>query len=664
MENSGGGDSSLVSHPGVPARAKAKRDAEWKSIRSFVHDIYVKDKKTLKETKDAVWRKYSFQSGTRKWKEKLKEWKFEKHISMGDMNIIVAKQQQRHKEGKDTVFTHCSNEVSAERIETFKRRKVANESLPISPSAELTSFEKATPENITYHTPNSHPVELGAAIVQELSEDTSERPDGLFSPVHLFPESRCIDISVQPAASSWIGTEVFPEIKIYGAWCQDDTSSLDSKTIEESTSIGDILPHVNILPHKGDTSGDINDIGSSMNSQENCVPTLDLHSAGDELQRLEDYRMRCCANGIRSPSAKSIFDSYTVSEKDLFSHFLRILSGSASDEAFSSARDAHAQFQCVAFLIDHKESFVRKDEYELIIEEAKNVFRKGIGYFDSDPELQLRYSYYLGRLLRAHGCRQSGEICRLLCSVISMNVRFPTAFTQKCKCILSGAIKEFSEFYRQIDEEFWRNITETLDELSEMVNKKDEKSFFFGGHVLSFEIRCSVIALAGQLSEHLEFAVTKMLLFVPDKYDPLSAYVYLQRCLNYQRQDKLQKSFRELQNASRALFTNLPTLLNFERTELEICNYLGLVLASLHKVNNDELRLTIKMDMKRGIDEWLRRNVSRNGSAKFPDKKSILDSLMSKSKRIGSSDNSSARYGVTYSVSTVTGVSDSVFMVP
>ncbi|PQE10459.1 hypothetical protein CJF30_00010430 [Rutstroemia sp. NJR-2017a BBW] len=136
--NSGSGDSSLISQPGAPARAKANRDAEWESIRSFVRDIYVKDKKTLKETKDAVWKKYSFQSGTRKWKEKMKEWGFEKHISKRDMNIIVAKQQQRHMEGKDTIFMHCSNEVSAERIETFKRRKVANESLPISPSTDDT----------------------------------------------------------------------------------------------------------------------------------------------------------------------------------------------------------------------------------------------------------------------------------------------------------------------------------------------------------------------------------------------------------------------------------------------------------------------------------------------------------------------------------------------
>ncbi|PQE32600.1 hypothetical protein CJF32_00004117 [Rutstroemia sp. NJR-2017a WRK4] len=502
------------------------------------------------------------------------------------------------------------------------------------------SFEKATPENITYHTPNSRPEEFEATVVQELSEDTSEFLDGLFSPVQLFPEPGCIDISsMQQAAFSrdMIGAKYFPEIlrrdTLYGGWCQDDTSSLDSKMIEESTSISDLMPHGDIFPHIWDTSGDINDADISITSQENRVSTPDLFSSDNELQFFEENQMLCCDNGIRSPSTKSLLGHRTTPTKDILSHCLRILSGHVLDEAFSNVRDANAKVQCVAFLIEHKESIAREEEYEFAIEKAKDVFRRGIDYLqvDGHPELHLRCSYYL-------------------------------AFIQECKCVLSGAIKEFCEFYRQIDEEFWRNITETLDELSEMVNKTDEK--LFGGNVLSFDIRCSVIALAGQLSEHLEFSVAKMLLFVPDEFDALSAYVYLQRCLNYQRRDKLQKSFRELQNSRRALFANLPKLLNFERTELQTCNYLGLVLASIHKVNNDELRLPIKLDMKRAIDQWLRENISHNGLATFPDKKSILASLISKSKRIGSSDNSSARYGVTYSVSTITGISGSVFMVP
>jgi hypothetical protein len=410
--------------------------------------------------------------------------------------------------------------------------------------------------------------------------------------------------------------------------CADDTSSSESGITEESTSICDILPDRNIFQPIGDISGDITPADTSMNFQENRFSTRDFHFATDEIQPHEGCQMLCCANGVPFQSAKSAFDFFTISKSDLLSECLRILSGSALDEAFSSAADAYAKCQCVAFLIEHKHPLVKEDEYELVIEKAELLFRKGIDYLDNNPELQLRCCYHLGRLLRAHGCRhQSGEICHLLCTVISMNVRFPTDFILRCKCVLSGAIKEFSNLYRQIDEEFWRTITETLDELSKTVSKTDEKPFLTG-YVLSFEIRYSVIALAGQFSENLEFAVAKLLLFVPDTFDPLSAYVYLQRCLNYQRQYKLQKSFRELQNASRALFTNLPRLPNHERTILETCNYLGLVLASLRNVNNDELRLPIKMRMKRAIDEWLHEHVSRNKLTTFPDKESILDSLM------------------------------------
>jgi hypothetical protein len=58
--NSRNGDSSLVSKPGG---TKAKNDAKWETFRSFVHGIYVKDKKTLEETRDAVLKKYSFKAG-------------------------------------------------------------------------------------------------------------------------------------------------------------------------------------------------------------------------------------------------------------------------------------------------------------------------------------------------------------------------------------------------------------------------------------------------------------------------------------------------------------------------------------------------------------------------------------------------------------------------
>jgi hypothetical protein len=66
----------------------------------------------------------TFEYSERKWKEKLKEWRFEKNISATDMNIIVAKAEKRvREEGKETVFFHGQSEITQERIEQFKRRK-------------------------------------------------------------------------------------------------------------------------------------------------------------------------------------------------------------------------------------------------------------------------------------------------------------------------------------------------------------------------------------------------------------------------------------------------------------------------------------------------------------------------------------------------------------
>jgi len=67
------------------------------------------------------------ESSERKWKMKLKEWKFEKYLSDQDKMIIIAKAEKRARDGKDTVFYHGDTEITTERIENFKRRKVSKE---------------------------------------------------------------------------------------------------------------------------------------------------------------------------------------------------------------------------------------------------------------------------------------------------------------------------------------------------------------------------------------------------------------------------------------------------------------------------------------------------------------------------------------------------------
>jgi hypothetical protein len=58
---------------------------------------------------------------------KLKEWRFEKNLSKHDMEAIIAKALKRSREeSKDTVFFHGSSQIRPERIENFKKRKMAS----------------------------------------------------------------------------------------------------------------------------------------------------------------------------------------------------------------------------------------------------------------------------------------------------------------------------------------------------------------------------------------------------------------------------------------------------------------------------------------------------------------------------------------------------------
>jgi hypothetical protein len=72
----------------------------------------------------------------RKWKDKLKEWGYEKHLHKREMKFVAAKGEKRFmEEGKDTLFFHGGILITKEKIENFKRRKVVRESDPASPSA-------------------------------------------------------------------------------------------------------------------------------------------------------------------------------------------------------------------------------------------------------------------------------------------------------------------------------------------------------------------------------------------------------------------------------------------------------------------------------------------------------------------------------------------------
>ncbi|KAN0121948.1 hypothetical protein V8E51_000274 [Hyaloscypha variabilis] len=141
---------SVASSPFTPvARSsrRARNDERWDSLKEEIFEIYILKDSTLQDTKQLTEDRHGFVASVRKWKEKLKEWNFDKNISASDMTIVLSKGEKRaREEGKETAIFHGGTPITRERIEQFKRRKTCRKDIEVSPSAD-------TPKNITYHTP-------------------------------------------------------------------------------------------------------------------------------------------------------------------------------------------------------------------------------------------------------------------------------------------------------------------------------------------------------------------------------------------------------------------------------------------------------------------------------------------------------------------------------
>ncbi|KAH7327110.1 Clr5 domain-containing protein [Rhexocercosporidium sp. MPI-PUGE-AT-0058] len=134
-----------------------RSDAKWDSHKEEIYQLYVDQNMTLKETMDAMETNHGFKASLRKWKMKIKEWKFEKNLPANEMKFIAAKADKRKAEdGKETIFFRGNIMIGLERLRNFKKRK-------------LTAVEVAdlpilvdTPPNITYLTPKTSSEELQA----------------------------------------------------------------------------------------------------------------------------------------------------------------------------------------------------------------------------------------------------------------------------------------------------------------------------------------------------------------------------------------------------------------------------------------------------------------------------------------------------------------------
>ncbi|PVH87417.1 hypothetical protein DL98DRAFT_525470 [Cadophora sp. DSE1049] len=141
-------ESATSSRTSTRPSTRAKNDQKWDAQKNEIYRFYIEEDNTLDATIQMIEATSGFKASPRKWKMKLKEWRFEKNLSKHDMEIIVAKARKRTRdESKDTIFYYGSTQIRPERIENFKKRKTASGKYVVSSRAD-------TPENVTYRTPS------------------------------------------------------------------------------------------------------------------------------------------------------------------------------------------------------------------------------------------------------------------------------------------------------------------------------------------------------------------------------------------------------------------------------------------------------------------------------------------------------------------------------
>lgn len=73
-------------------------------------------------------------SRQRKWKEKLREWNFDKNLTKREMKIVVAKAEKRALEdGKETIFFQNENPIPPAKVMIWQRKIAMTATSPANP---------------------------------------------------------------------------------------------------------------------------------------------------------------------------------------------------------------------------------------------------------------------------------------------------------------------------------------------------------------------------------------------------------------------------------------------------------------------------------------------------------------------------------------------------
>ncbi|PQE32582.1 hypothetical protein CJF32_00004115 [Rutstroemia sp. NJR-2017a WRK4] len=640
---SSGGVLNVAAQPGT---TKAKNDAKWDAMRERIHHIYVEENNTLSTTRDIIYKEYTFRAGTRKWKDKLKEWKFDKNLSIKDMQVVVAKQQKRAREGKDTVFIHGSAEITSERIENFKRRKVSKMPDAVSPSAE-------TPENVTYSTPGPCSNDTEPAIyhvyndfsVRDLLYDISERQHEIN-----------LDLEEISGIKRITG-------QLLSSWGHLTSPAMLSNEPSASAQVEELHDDHHSSPCQ--STSELELVGNEIDDG----PILDLmnlgHESHEELRTLEKILQRnngtfCCFYEAQSITGNNILELDGLERIAVLHACLELRTGVLRERMIRSYINSGI-LRIVPLIISYSKSLISEDEHYQALGEAEAIFREGIKYFEKKVKFHCPCFFDLAMLLQSSERSRSDEIPRLLSSTLATKGpiwKIPSVAW--CQCITAKAVQKLEEFYSEVDSRLWQSVIESLKVLHEMIllDKERPDSFF---RPLSFKTHCYIVTLAGLFSQMLEFSIAHTILPEPNDVSSLCVLIRLQRSLNFQRQGELEKGLREVEAASYGFPKS--TGIGSEWSEADLRDYVSFAKILLSKIKNNRIKPSILITMETKLDELLK-GVPIKDKLSVAEEENHWEFLLDEPTEISLSDNASARYGVTYSVSTITGVSNSVFMVP
>ncbi|KAH7379809.1 hypothetical protein BKA64DRAFT_236862 [Cadophora sp. MPI-SDFR-AT-0126] len=166
----------VTAEPSPKSMRLLRSDHEWDMYKHDIQMLYMHQDMSLQGTIEVIESKYAFKRSIRKWKSKMREWGFVKHIPAPEMAFIALKSDQRKADAmnpKETIFVRGHIRITQNRIANFKKLNRAN-----LMSSEL-PVGAATPPHIRYFTPELEdpPEEDSAMLDSHCSEILSSSPE-------------------------------------------------------------------------------------------------------------------------------------------------------------------------------------------------------------------------------------------------------------------------------------------------------------------------------------------------------------------------------------------------------------------------------------------------------------------------------------------------------